>query len=354
MESREHRRKSRRYHIQWKAAVVFDRTTGRPTLHTQTDDLSAGGASIHSPYSDLTGQTVTLLIAQPQQEGAPPPPLMRVRAQVVSSIHKPGKSTYRHGLSFVRAPGDGLDTLEEMLKAVVPAAAESAQVPAAAAPAAAPAAGLSRLEMLKQMAQAKAAGAVAEDPSKDYERQIAEGLTRAHAYLDELNNQLNVVNPPFAGRGYQLAGVPEFAGLTWKYGSINVRNKTNVVMEQVGLYFTYSGNRQIKLQRDYPASERLRQQLQEARIEFQYNDKHTEKGSLVHTIFGFPCEVKAQVVFQAKFDTGKLLLKMRNVERFGDVEYLVSPAAVTQEALEELTGFLLGELTQLTLLRRNA
>lgn len=80
MEYKEHRRKSKRYPIQWKAAVVFDRSTGKPTLHTQTDDLSAGGAAIHSDYSDITGSTVTLLLAQPQGDEGEAPKMIRVRA----------------------------------------------------------------------------------------------------------------------------------------------------------------------------------------------------------------------------------------------------------------------------------
>lgn len=261
--------------------------------------------------------------------------------------------------------GDGLDMLEEMLKANAPApvaaaappAGPDAQAPvaAAAAPAAAPTApaGMSRLEMLKQMAQAKAAAPAAEDPSKNLGRRVGDALARAAAYLEELNKQLDIVKPPFAGRGYQIPGVPEFAGLAWSDGNINVRNKTNATIEQVGLYYTFSGGKQLRIVREYPASDRLRQQLLECKIEFQYNDKKSEKGSLLNTTFGFLCEVKAQVVFHGQFDTGKLLLKMRNVERFGAVEYLVSPEAVTQEALEELAGHILGELPQVTLLRKN-
>jgi hypothetical protein len=208
--------------------------------------------------------------------------------------------------------------------------------------------------MLKQMAQAKAAEPKVEDESKSFERRVGDALARAASYLEELNKQLNVVNPPFAGRGYQIAGVPEFSGLAWSDGNVNVRNKSNHTIEQVGLYYTFSGKKQLRIVKDYPACERLRQQLLEYKIEFQSNEKKNEKGGLVNTTFGFPCDVKGQVVLQGKFDTGKLLLKLRNVDHFGSAEYLVSPEAVTQEALEELTGHILGELPQITLLRKGA
>ena len=56
-----------------------------------------------------------------------------------------------------------------------------------------------------------------------------------------------------------------------------------------------------------------------------------------------PCQFVASVLLEGKFDTGNLLLKMRNVEHFGMMEYLVSPEAVTEAALEEFAGFILAE-----------
>lgn len=363
MEQREHRRKSKRYPVQWKAAVVFDKSAGKPVLHTQTDDLSTGGAAIHSEYADLTGSAVTLLLAQPPRQGGEQPRMLKVRAQVVSSLQKPGKSVYRHGLSFVRSADDGLDALEELLNAssesgpVAGAAAQpSTGQPAAAAAAATPAApaGGSRLAQLKQLAQAKSTEEKKPDPKEDFKQRVSEALQRAFEYLKELTEQLNILKPAFAGKGYQIIGVPEFAGLAWEDSRVDSRNWSANVYEQVGLYFRISGKKQLRVVRDYPASDKLKQQLTDNKIEFQMSEKRDERGSLQSTTFGFPCEVKASLVLEGKFETGKLLLKMRNVERFGMLEYLISPEAVTQEALEELAGFILGEIGQITLLRKNA
>src|SRR3954470_20287588 len=72
MEDKDHRRKSKRYPVKWKAAAVFDKTAGKPILHTETHDLSLGGAAIQSDYGDLTGSTITLLLAQPPRQGEQP------------------------------------------------------------------------------------------------------------------------------------------------------------------------------------------------------------------------------------------------------------------------------------------
>ena len=60
MTAREHRRKSKRYAVRWKAAVVFDKMYGKPILHTQTQDLSVDGTAMVTDYEDLTGNMVTL------------------------------------------------------------------------------------------------------------------------------------------------------------------------------------------------------------------------------------------------------------------------------------------------------
>ena len=50
-----------------------------------------------------------------------------------------------------------------------------------------------------------------------------------------------------------------------------------------------------------------------------------------------------KIELEGDYSNYKILLKMRNVERFGPMEHTIAPQAVTQESLEELTGFILGE-----------
>ena len=60
-------------------------------------------------------------------------------------------------------------------------------------------------------------------------------------------------------------------------------------------------------------------------------------------MFDFPCEVKASVVLEGNFKTGRIQLKTRNVERFGLFEHQLAPEAITEAALEEFTSFILSE-----------
>ena len=361
MEYKEHRRKSKRYPVRWKAAVVFDKSTGRPTFHTETFDLSVGGAAIPSEYGDLTGTAVNLLLAQPPRHSGEQPKMLKVRAEVMTSTQTPGKAGYRHGLKFIRSADDDLDALEEVFKAAgagAPAASAPSPAPAPApapapspAAAAAPAAGLSRLEQLKQAAQAKLNEVKGPDPREANELRNGEALKRAYFYWKELVEQLDVVKPAYTNKGYVIGGVPEFGGLAWDVGVVDchtreIKLETKVFTRALLNFRLSAGNKVARAEREYPASEKLKQMLKDYQVEFSMREVKNANGSLLRMSFGFQCEMKASVVLEGNADTGKLLLKLVNVGQFGKMEHVISPDAVTQESLEELTGMILGEATR--------
>lgn len=351
VEYTEHRRKSKRYAVHWKAAVVFDHAATRPTLHTETYDLSAGGGAIRTEYGDLTGSMVTLLLAQPPRLRGEQPRMLRVPARVVSSVQTPGRPGYRHGLSFVRSAGDGLEGLEQLLEKTVSATPAPSPAP------------VGRLEALKRAAQAKLAEearAAQLDPRKDREQRVSEALGRAYRYFKEMVEQLDVVKPAYPGKGYAIPGVPEFGDFAWDFGKVDLDTREiapeTSIFTRVTLDFRLSkGKPMLKVVRDFPGCERLQQLLKDNGIQFSCHETRNQRGALTQMAFGIPCEVIARVELAGNFDSGRLLLRMRNVERFGMTEHVIAPEAVTQESLEELTGVILGETSKLgPLILRNA
>lgn len=353
MENVEHRRKSKRHPVRWKAAVVFDKADGKPILHTQTQDLSAGGAAIHSTYSDLTGTLVTLLLAQPVRQSGEAPKMLKIRAQVVSSVHSPAMSGFRHGLKFVPSKDDGLDVLTSIL-----AAAESAQ-PGAPAVAAAPAeatpaepaetftpapGGL--LAQLRQAALAKQMEQQKPDPKEQLIPRVSAAVERAHRFLKAFAGEFNLTKPAYA-KEYSIAGVPKFDGLKWVDVQADFHTReispTTKVYEQVTLDYRLSANKVLSVTREIPADDKLKQVLQDIKIEFTSQRERNDRGSFVSTKFIIPCEVKASLQLVGNFETGKLLLKTRNVEAFGTLEQVLAPEAITEESLKELSRFILGE-----------
>lgn len=335
--SREHRRKASRYPLRWKAAIVFESAQRMPTLHTETLDLSTSGAAVYSDRDDLTGSIINLLLAPPAGGHAESPRVIKARARVVSTQRTPEMTRYRHGLSFFRSPNDGLDgLLAWMGSAIEPAAAPA---PVTEAP-------ISRLEQLRKLAEAKVQESPKVDLQAEIHAQVSYALEETYAYLKDLVEQLNKLRPAYT-RGYGIAGLPEFSGLEWDKGHADFHTReispAVKLFDRVSLRYRLTGNKEIKVSREYPAAERLQQLLEDSGIKFHAHGTWNKRGSLERTSFTFPCELEASLLFTGQFDTGKLLLRTRNVSGFGVVEQILSPEAITQESLDELTAFILGE-----------
>lgn len=347
MKNADLRRRASRYPLRWKAAVVFDHSQGKPVVHTQTQDLSVVGAAILSNHGDLTGSIVDLLLAYPARKGGKSPKVLKVRARVVSTVRTPGMSHYRHGLSFMRSPDDGLDILDEILSAASAPEAILAVSPEG-----------DRLAQLKRLAQAKLAEGKTIGPPEDINALISDALGKAYRFLKELAAQVNVVHPAYPKR-YAIPGVPGFDGLAWAHGYIDFQEReispTVRLYKEVLLRFRLSGKKEIRVTREYPASEKLKQFLEDSKIEFTAQDARNKRGLIERTAFVFPCEVAASLLLLGQFDTGKLLLRTRNVSGFGSMEQILAPEAVTDESLNDLAAFILAETGQLgPLLLRNA
>jgi len=345
----DHRRKTNRYPARWKIAVVFDKSDGKPILHTHTVDMSSGGAAIISDHDNLTGTVVTVLLAQPSSGSKAPPKMLKARARVVSSVEVPPGKGYRLGLSFVAPPGESAESLEQLL-AEAHEMGENPTAPEAAPPAApvAPAApaGTSRLARLRELAQAKLAEPEKVDPQQSINERVDAALQRAHKYLKELAEQLDVVKPPFP-KGYTIVGVPEFTGLAWKSGRADFRareiSKDQKLWEQVTLNYRISADKELNIVRESPASDRVQRALQDYRIECRTRETRDERGYLKSTAFMFPCEVLCFIALEGDFTNGTIRLRLRNVERFGSAEHKLAPEAITEASMEEFAGYILGE-----------
>jgi len=324
------RRRASRHPMQWKAAVVFDHAEGKPIVHTRTQDLSSVGAAIFSEHADVTGSIVDLLLAPPGRKRGEQQMVLKARARVVSTVRAPGMALYRHGLNFLRTPDDGLDALDEILGVDA----------AVTAPQAVP--------------QRRRLG-----PHGDPEALVSHALEKAHRYLKDLVVQLNAKHPAYPKQRYAIVGVPQFEGLGWTYGHTGLRDQqvsaTVRRCSEVSLGFRLSSNKEIAVGREYPANEKLRRFLQDARIRFSVQERKNAHGLVERTTFLFPCEVLADLQLLAQFDLGRILLRASNVCGFGSMEQLLAPEAITDESLAELGAFILAETRQLgPLLLRNS
>src|SRR5262249_17482594 len=151
---------------------------------------------------DLTGTTVTILLAAPGANEGETQKMIRLTAKFVSSRQTPDTPGYRHGMSFINTPPEGVAGLEQLLKAAAAgtesvdpgevALAKAAR--AAATPA--PAAPVGRLAALKAAAAQKTADDAAKakaESKEEKEDKVSAALNRAYFYLKDLVEQLDVL-----------------------------------------------------------------------------------------------------------------------------------------------------------------
>lgn len=179
---------------------------------------------------------------------------------------------------------------------------------------------------------------------------VSGAVEKTYRHLKEVVTLLNIVKPAYA-KAYTFHGLPNFDDLKWTSVDLDFRTRelspTSKAFEQVTLHYRLAANKVLNVVREIPEDETLKRMLEDARIKFSTRQERSDRGALLGTKFFIPCEVKAVLQLVGNFETGKLMLKLRNVERFGAAEYVLSAEAVTNESLHELSQFILGETKQI-------
>jgi len=229
---------------------------------------------------------------------------------------------------------------------VAPVAAPAA-APAVASPAVAAAPGGSLLERLKREAQTKQmTDSQRFSLQGQQQRFISDALQATFQYLREFCEQLNILKPPYP-LSYNLLGVVNLDGLSWQEGRADFRLLPDAsderLTDQVTLRFRLASGQQLRIERENPAHEALRNALLEANIAFKEEEFRNQKAHVQRAVYSFPAEVKAGLAFAADYRAGDIRLLVRNIRRFGAAEYRVPFQILDQAAFEEIARLVLGE-----------
>lgn len=245
------------------------------------------------------------------------------------------------------------------------AAAAPASIPAPAASAASatlPAesahASSSLLGALKQQASAKLQNEVQKSSLQVEQRvRMSEALQRAFRYFDELVKQLNVLKPPYE-KSCSFFGVVDFDEMHWEEGRADYRMEQvaseDRLFDQASLRYRLVAPKKFSVTRENPAMEKLRKALFDHGIVFTTDEQLNDRARVERTTFTFPCEIKAGLLLMGDAATGEVVLRTRNIERFGAMEYRTTPEVITTATLDELTLMILGKPSRVgQLLRRS-
>ena len=222
-----------------------------------------------------------------------------------------------------------------------------------------PAAGNSLLARLKQQAQSLQQDSTQrEEAHKAREEQLSAALGAAFHYLDDLIKQLNIIKPAIP-KDFIFPGNILFSGMTWVEGAADFRMVPSATddrrYESLTTRFRITSGKSITVDREALTIEPLRKMLHDYGIAFTVDEKLNARNQAERARFTFPCEIKAGFLIKADYAAGNLLLRTRNIDRFGMMEFRLLPDELTHETLDELTKLLLGDKSRfMTLFRRSA
>lgn len=208
-----------------------------------------------------------------------------------------------------------------------------------------PAPGL--LERLKQMAQAKQRDDEAMSTRLiESAMGLSDAIERVFLYLRDLTQQLNILQPVHP-RPFPFHGSIAFEHMAWRDGQadyyLRATNNQRRIYEKVTLRCYISASEPLRVEREQPAMDRLRDALAHWHIPYTLNEARNDRGNVVGGTFVFTPALRGFLSLVADDAAGLLRLKMNNVEHFGASEFELAADAVNLAALDELGKLLLGE-----------
>lgn len=217
----------------------------------------------------------------------------------------------------------------------------------------------SLLARLKQTAQSVQQVAEQRDAVQEATAQrLSSSLGAVFQYLDDLIKQLNIIKPEIP-KEFIFPGNIVFAGMRWVEGAADFRMVPTAtedrLYESLTARIRIASPKRLVVERDAIGVEPLRKLLHDYNIAFQVEEKQNVRKMIESARFTFPCEIKAGFIIRADYEAGNLLLRTRNIERFGMMEFRLQPGDLNPETLDELTKLFLGEKSRfLQIFRRSA
>jgi hypothetical protein len=251
------------------------------------------------------------------------------------------------------------------LDKTAPAPAAPSTLAAATKPASAPAAGTettaanSLLARLKQQADSLQQGANQRDTQLEMRAQLlSASLGAAFHYLDDLIKQLNIIKPPIP-KEFVFPGNIIFAGMGWVEGMADFRMVPSATddrrYDSLSARYRLVSPQKIVVDKENTGIEPFRKTLHDYSVVFSVDEKLNARNQPETARFSFPCEIKAGFLIKADYDAGNLVLRTRNVDRFGMMEFRFKAEDLNQETLDELTHLILGEKSRfMQMFRRSA
>jgi hypothetical protein len=172
-------------------------------------------------------------------------------------------------------------------------------------------------------------------------------------YFDEACRLLQVIAPTVERR-FELPHVVRYEGLRLERPSVMFRKQRLAdrdVYDYVAVYYHLIGAAPPPLRVGIRRSPDVERALSRANIEFSCDTDSTVRGATTttHNVIRVAPGLRCEVRFDPDFENGRIVVTLRNVDRFEPVVLDFETAALDTEALDELVNFMLARPSEFLL-----
>ena len=210
------------------------------------------------------------------------------------------------------------------------------------------------LERLRAQADAVAARRVQQIKlSREVIDRVDSRMHDVFRYFDEACRLLQVIAPAVERR-FELPHVVRYEGLHLERPSVMFRKQRLAdrdVYDYVAVYYHLTGAAPPPLRVGIRRSPDVERALSRANIEFSCDTDSTVRGgaTTTHNVIRVAPGLRCEVRFDPDFDNGRIVVTLRNVDRFEPVLLDFETAALDIEALDELVNFMLARPSEFLL-----
>lgn len=173
---------------------------------------------------------------------------------------------------------------------------------------------------------------------------IDNALQQLFSFLHELVQQLNIVKPEIPRR-YLLIDRHEIGEMNWQDGFADYRTQpqsAGAMVELVTFTYQLSAPEIISIGRDALVVERFRTLLFDYGLQSSCKEIRNERRYIERAEFSVKSQLSVSARWRADFSQGRIILETRNLERLGNINYIVRPEQIDQGFLDEFGRMVLG------------
>ena len=208
---------------------------------------------------------------------------------------------------------------------------------------------MSLLDDLKKQAdlQKGQEGDSAEQKKRHFDA-VQAALKLVSRYLSELAKSLNVIKPPVR-RSFAVEQTIKLDNLfAVEYSAMDRRQTIEHKdhLRDVFIRFRWISEQPATImaeKRSPPTIQRLREDLQSYGLRFNLNEVKNDRHIVERGVFAIQNEIGAAVTATGDWETGKIRLRLKNIERLGNFDFHYDADELDNALLEELAKVLLGQ-----------